>query len=98
MDTVFFKVAVVEDPNTTENTTTVIIGDAYASADPALMIGEATYTWKGNRHNTQPQTATTTSFLEVSKFVYPQDLSARIAALEASALTLEYEEIQDESN
>ena len=71
LDVPFYNVKVIQDP--TSSTTSIIVGDTSKIVDPSLVLGEATYTWVGAKHSTDPQTAISTSFYEMSKWVRTTD-------------------------
>lgn len=62
----FYNIKVITGPN---GQAVVVAGDAAKDVDASSYLGEATFVWVGPRHETNPQTASTSRFFEVSKFV-----------------------------
>lgn len=62
----FYNIKVITGPN---GQAVIVAGDAAKDVDASAYLGEATFTWVGPRHATNPQTATAARFFEVSKYV-----------------------------
>ena len=62
----FYNIKVITGPN---GEAKVVAGDAAKDVDASAYLGEATFTWVGPRHATNPQIASAARFFEVSKFV-----------------------------
>lgn len=82
-DIPFFNVKAIQDPAEPE-LFKVVIGDQSNSVDSSLLLGEATFTWMGDRHTTLPRTATAASFYEVSRDVSPLVVQDALATLAES--------------
>lgn len=80
-DVPFYNIKVITGPNG-ENK--VVAGDAAKDVPASSYLGEATFTWVGPRHATNPQTATAARFFEVSKFVNSAGGSVTVKSMEGT--------------
>lgn len=67
-DVPFFNIKVIRDPNE-PTASAVVVGDQSLAVNPIDVLGEATFTWAGRRHQTLPRTAIDEDFYEVAKNV-----------------------------